>query len=652
MNHLVLTAFLIFFLLVKTLGQAPERFDTLRPQAREWLVKGQSELLAHQYEKACRSFSRSLEIAPGYLPAQRYLIAGLELSGKFPEAAYRCDGLLLEHPTYSRTLYYEAGRLHFLCGNYARALDLFAQFKELQKLPPTDFGILGETEQKMEQEYLAEVDDQILRCRTAEEASKFSRVDQVENVGQKINTGADEYFPCVSNDQSWMLFTSRRNRFSDEDLLVSYFADEWMGPMPLSTGFSSSNNEGMSTIVRNGRQMFFTACGRPAVKGTCDIWEASLEGANVKKFKPLLGDINSDAWDSQATISCDGTTLYFSSNREGGFGGTDIWVSHLAGDGSWEEPVNLGPGINTSGDEEAPFITNDGRILFFSSTGHRGLGEQDIFLSQFDGKWGEPVNLGPPVNSSFRELGFFLTADGRTGYFASDRAEGFGGMDIYRFLLPDPLGGRPITFVEGQVLDSMTWAPLQVTLFIEPRGKVETDENGRFFLCLPVDSTFAFTIVEPDYAVYYREVRTPVWENRKPYPVSILLQPAQILETEEGEVITFSGVPGRQISHGVYFDFDKADLNDEAIRQLDLFLAKLPADSTVISELEIIGYSDQVGSEKYNLVLSENRAKAVAMYLKEKGYHVDRLYIAGSGELMSSIPDEEKRKVEIVLHLK
>jgi len=651
MNQFVLTAFLFLLLLVETRGQGPERFDTLRPQARVWLEKGQAELLAHQYEKACKSFSRSLDIAPGYLPALRYLIAGLELSGRFPEAAYRCDALLLEHPTFSRTLYYEAGRLHFLSGNYARALDMFSQFKELQKLPPTDFGILGETEQEMEQGYLADVDDQILRCQIAQEASKFSRVAEVINVGPEVNTGADEYFPCVSNDQTWMIYTSRRNRFADEDLLISFYAGEWVEPTPLPTAFLSPNNEGMSTVVRNGRQMFFTACGRPAVKGTCDIWEATLDGPNVKKYKPLRGDINSDAWDSQATISCDGKTLYFSSNRDGGFGGADIWVSHLADDGSWEEPRNLGPEINTSGDEEAPFITNDGRILFFSSTGHRGLGEQDIFLSQYDGKWGPPFNLGPPVNSSFRELGFFLTADGRTGYFASNREEGYGGMDIYRFLLPDPLGGIPITFVEGQVLDSMTWEPLEVTLFTEPRGKIETDENGRFFLCLPVDSTISFTIIEPGYNAYYREVRTPVWENRKPYPVSILLQPVQILE-EEGEIITFSGGSGRQISHGVYFDFDKAELNAEAIRQLDLFLAKLPQDSTFIRELEIIGYSDQVGSEKYNLVLSENRAKAVAMYLKEKGYHVDRLYIAGSGELIASIPDEEKRKVEIVLHLK
>ena len=655
MSRFAFLAFLSLFWLVKSQAQPLEQMDLLRPQSKEWLEKGQAALLDHQYEKARRFFERSVEESPQYLPGQRYLIAANELLGNYQVAAYSCDALLLDHPDYSRTLYFEAGRLHFFSGNYARALDLFGQFKELQQMPASAFGMLGETEQEAEQQYLNEVDDLILKCRTAQEAARFSRVEAIENLGPGINSSGDEYFPCVSNDQTWMFFTSRRTRFADEDLLISFYAGEWMESMMLPSTFLTGQNEGMSTLVRNGRHMIFTACGRPAVKGTCDLWETDVEGTSLKKASPLEGNLNSDFWDSQATISCDGTTLYFSSNREGGLGGTDIWVSHLLNDGTWGEPQNLGPRINTPGDEEAPFITNDGRNLFFSSTGHKGLGEQDIFLSRLDSTrtfWGDPLNLGPPVNSSYRELGLFLTADGQTGYFASNRSGGYGGMDIYRFELPSPLGGRPITFVEGQVLDSLSWKPMQVTLFTESNEKIHTDENGRFFLCLPVDSTLTFTIIEPGYAVFYREVRVPVWENRKPYPLSILLQPTQVLHTEEGGIITFSGSPGRQVSHAVYFEFDKADLDGMSIQKLDEFLAKFTDENNVIEEVEIIGYSDQVGSEKYNLVLSENRAKSVAVFLKERSIHVDRLYIAGSGELMSSIPEEEKRKVEIVFHLK
>ena len=654
MNRFVCSAFLILLFLGEMTGQAVVPADTLNPASKDWMAKGQDALLAHKYEKAQKYFERALELSPGYRPALRYLAAANELMGNYLDAANQCDALLQADPRYSRALYYETGLLHFQSGNYSRALELFRQFRELQEQPSSHFGILGETEQEKEREYLRILNDQILACQIAREAAKFARVDAVENLGPAINSPADEYFPCVSNDQTWLLYTSRRNRFADEDLFVSFFAGEWMEGLPMPPSFLTSHNEGMSTLVRNGRRMFFTACGRPAVQGTCDIWEADMDGPNVLRTDRPEGALNSEAWDSQATISCDGQTIYFASNREGGSGGTDIWMSRLLPDGSWDSPVNLGPTVNTPADEEAPFITNDGRTLFFSSNGHDGLGEQDIFLSRLDpstGQWSRPMNLGPPVNSAFRELGLFLTADGQTGYFASNRAGGYGGMDIYRFNMPELLSGRPITFVEGQVLDSVTWQPLSATLFTDDQKKVYADEDGRFFLCLPVDSIFTFTIIEPGYAVYYEQVRVPVWNNRKPYPLSILLQPNQLLYTEEAGIISFSGSPGRQVSHAVYFDFDKAEFGVEAMRSLEDFLEKLPENSG-IREVEIIGFSDQVGSEKYNLVLSENRARSVALYLKEKGFHIDRLYIAGSGELISSIPEAEKRKVEVVFHLK
>ncbi|MBK7872164.1 MAG: PD40 domain-containing protein [Saprospiraceae bacterium] len=146
-------------------------------------------------------------------------------------------------------------------------------------------------------------------------------------------------------------------------------------------------------------------------------------------------------------VSCDGSTLYFTSDREGGLGGTDIWVSKRNLDGNWSEPENLKFPINTPSYEESPFITNDGQTLYFSSDGHLGLGDQDIFMSRIDneGNWSTPINLGPPVNSAHRELCFILAADGRTGYFASDRPEGFGGLDIYRVSLSSELYSEAIT---------------------------------------------------------------------------------------------------------------------------------------------------------------------------------------------------------------
>ena len=168
------------------------------------------------------------------------------------------------------------------------------------------------------------------------------------------------------------------------------------------------------------------------------------------------GYANSEKWESQASISCDGSLLFFASNRKGGLGGTDLWMSTRQADGSWSDPKNLGPKINTELDEEAPFITNDGKTLYFSSTGHLGMGEQDLFMSRLDdkGNWMAAINLGEPINTASRELGFFLSADGKTGYFSSNRKGGMGGMDIYKFELSEYLYAEPITFVEGFVKDS------------------------------------------------------------------------------------------------------------------------------------------------------------------------------------------------------
>ncbi|MEK7253343.1 MAG: hypothetical protein AAB316_01250, partial [Bacteroidota bacterium] len=179
----------------------------------------------------------------------------------------------------------------------------------------------------------------------------------VQNLGNAINSGSDEYFPFLSNDGTTIFFTSRKNEKADENLFISTRpSGDWRIAEQVSH-FNSGENEGMSSLVRDGRRMFFTACGRPEVLGTCDIWEADLLGSEVSEQKTAIGYLNSGAWESQATVSCDGSLLYFASNREGGQGGSDIWVSKRQPDGRWAEPENLGASVNTTGDEEAPFIS-------------------------------------------------------------------------------------------------------------------------------------------------------------------------------------------------------------------------------------------------------------------------------------------------------
>ena len=479
---------------------------------------------------------------------------------------------------------------------------------------------------------------------------------EVKNIGRNINTPADEYFPYLTNDRSLIFYTRRKDKFSDEDLFFSEKLNQsWAIGKSVGLEFNTSNNEGMSTILRNGRQLFFTACERPNVKGTCDIWMADLKGHKISNIQSVIGSSNSDHWESQASISCDGDRIYFASNRPGGQGGTDIWTSYLTEDGLWSEPENLGPAINSSGDEEAPFISNDSRTLFFSSTGHPGLGEQDMFLSKMDekGKWQTPVNLGAPINSSYRELGFYLSSNGTTGYFASNREhpKAAGGMDIYSFELPKGLNADPVTYLELTVIDSISKNPLLCSVFTEEEGKLQTDNNGRIFICSPANTSLNLTILEPGYDVYTKTIQIPEWDNSLMYSVLIPLKPQGGYTSSELLSFTSDEEAVEEIEHFIYFGFNKKKIDPIEKQQLNDFLNTLPNKEDLL-EIEIKGFSDQTGDDIYNMKLSEDRANEVAVYLKNKGYRVDRVFIEGGGELNADIPDREKRRVEIKIYHK
>ena len=177
--------------------------------------------------------------------------------------------------------------------------------------------------------------------------------------------------------------------------------------------------------------------------------------------------------------------------------------------------MNMGPSINTAEDEESPFISNDGRTLFFTSTGHLSLGDQDIFMSFLNekGDWELPTKLGPEINSPFTERCFFLSADGRTGYFASNRPEGFGGMDIYQVQFKEPLYSEPMTFVEGFVKDSISEKPVQTIVKITDRESIQTDRDGRFFICLPSISLLHTEASVNGYLPYSRNFNIPIWDQ-------------------------------------------------------------------------------------------------------------------------------------------
>jgi outer membrane protein OmpA-like peptidoglycan-associated protein/tetratricopeptide (TPR) repeat protein len=620
-------------------------------------MAGEEALLKKEYKKALRLFEKVLEQKPELHAARRYMGVCYELLGDYKRALHEYETIIERDSMFSRTLYYRAAEASQKSGAADKALRYFGKFEVMLGKPIEDFNGVTETEIADEPDLVAQLDQSIRATIITLDSTNFLNLGEVKNLGRSINSAEDEYFPVLTSNQKLMFYTTRKNERSDENLYYSIAKGEndWEKGASLSK-FNTKYNEGIPSFVRDGKTVFFTACDREGVGGWCDIWQADLEDLEITNVRSLEGKVNSEKWETQAAISCDGSTLYFMSDRPGGYGRTDIWMSNRLSDGTWSEPINMGPTINTPDYEEAPFITNDGETLYFTSSGHPNIGGSDIFLTRKDrqGNWSKPLNLGPPINSPHIELGFFLSADGKTGYFSSNRPEGFGGMDIYQFELPKELYSEPMTFVEGFVTDSLQNKPIQTTLQIPGREAVQTDENGRFFLCIHALTPLPVSVNEPLYLPYESEFAIPLWNNKTFYKVEVRLQPVQVPPT-----MTKKGIPQDTVAmeplkkpkrhdylHTIFFDFDKSEMSVSEVSSLEEFIQRIKGKKMI--RVEIIGYSDDVGTDTYNLKLSEERAKEIAVHLRDSnGILVNQIHIEGRGEIRDDKPKKLNRKVDV-----
>ena len=329
-------------------------------QASKIYKEAEGFLLQHEYQKALRSFKKALQLQPTLTAAKRGIGTCYELMNDYEQALNYYEDVLESDSLFSRLLYYQTGEAHYKVGNYQEALYYFRTFKDFQSKPFDAFGLQGDREKEQELEYIAKVDGSIKACQVSLDSLQFLNVTEVVNLGPGINTKNNEYFPFLSNDQELLFYNRlKAGNEGDEDLYFSRKANgKWRNGSSVP-GFNTDFSEGMCTMIRDGRRMFFTAYQREGVLGTCDIWEALVNGSEVTSVKALEDYANSESWESQAAISCDGNTLFFASNRPGGEGGTDLWFTKRQDDGKWSPPINLGPKINTPYDEEAPFITNE-----------------------------------------------------------------------------------------------------------------------------------------------------------------------------------------------------------------------------------------------------------------------------------------------------
>lgn len=631
---------------------------------------GVQYLLAGKPKRAVKPFREAIKLDTGHIAAYRFLGLSQELIGNYSSAVDAYQHVINHDPFFSRLLYYKLGRVYYKMSRPQLALHFLERFQELQELNIGDFGRNGEEEAAEERKVLARLDGEIKAARITQDSSQFINVTKLYNLGFPVNTQQNDYFPFFANDPNRFLFT-RQGQGHDEDLLIGRRKDaesEWF-----TSRFGSFNTlrpEGMCSIVRDGQRIYFTSCKGDEVvvakgfrrTGNCDLYAGWLVDGKIQEIIPLPDYINgADSWETQAAISCDEQQLFFVSEREPSFGMTDIFVCDRLPDGSWSEPRNLGDGINTPEAEEAPFLSDDGQTLYFSSTGHYSLGDEDIFASWWDSsqeRFTQALNLGPPVNGPHRELGFHLSADGKTGYVSSDRPGGLGKLDIYGFKLSERLSSSPITYLSGFVTDSLTGVPIVDQVVRVGTGKVyRTNYEGRFFICALSGEPLPVRVENEEYLPYSRTFAVPRWENISPYRIDIFLAQEKapepppplplVVEADTAWVSPPARTRIKKRNYTVLFNFEDASLTPRAIEGLQLFVGEVKGRNIV--NISVTGFTDSTGDAEFNLRLSQDRAKAVGIHLQTAGVKADEFNIVGAGELPGASQRALNRKVEITV---
>jgi outer membrane protein OmpA-like peptidoglycan-associated protein len=445
-----------------------------------------------------------------------------------------------------------------------------------------------------------------------------------------VNTDNDEYFPSLSVDGSLLAFTrqpkypgSTGQENLQEDLYYSTLQDS-VYDMPQAFPFpiNSAGNEGTQSLRQDGRIMFFTACNRPDTKGGCDIYYCVRSGDSWSDPVNMGYPVNSRYWESTPFLSQDGKHLFFSSNRPGGFGGMDIWQTILLADRSWSVPKNLGSPVNTPLDEMSPMLLVDGKTFFFASNGHIGMGGFDLY--KFDlsmlGKSYLPENLGYMVNTFHNEDGLTVNAAINLGLFASNR-DSITGKDIYQVDMNPYIPASSAFTLSGTVTDRITGRPVEARIEVQPHGdslisRVEADPiTGHYLLGIPEKPAYRIGAYFPGYLPYSFYYINDLTENHSQIQHSIMLEPIR----------SGAGI----IMQNIFFAFNSHELLPESASDLGEILAIFSQNPGIV--IEISGYTDSTGSDEYNLLLSQRRAESVMKYLIEHGINPGQLSAKGYG---------------------
>jgi outer membrane protein OmpA-like peptidoglycan-associated protein len=456
----------------------------------------------------------------------------------------------------------------------------------------------------------------------------------------EVNRFRLQYLPSVTIDNSSIFYTKRDDVNGDEDIVVSYFRDgQWTPAESVSNRINSPLNEGACTVSADGRTMIFTSCDGKNSLGSCDLYISKKVGDLWSYPKNLGQPVNTIYWESQPALSADGKTLYFSSNRRGGFGGRDLWVSKNI-NGDWSTPINLGSQINTVKDETTPFMHPNGVSLYFSANGYPGMGGYDLFKSEKrDSTWSVPENLGFPINTYKDEVSIVISANGLIAYYAKEEQKNFEILDskLVSIDLPSENRANATSYIIGRVISAKTEKPLSANIQVIDLATNETlyesksdSITGEYYMVLPVGLDLAGYVKKKGYLYSDFQFSTEMNIASEPDSIEIKLESVEIGQ--------------KLILKNIYFELDSYDLTSRSISEIENAYQLLKENPEIV--VEVAGHTDDIGAQSYNQKLSELRAKAVYTELINKGVNSDRLSFKGysDNEPIQPNTSEENRK--------
>ncbi len=559
----------------------------------------------YNFEEGIQFLNTSIEKDTNYLDSYIALFQYYVDHKKNNEAIQVFEKAFIKDPGYFNNLNLKYATAYATIGNYHKALNILkSQYESLpSNLKP-------------------KADELISICNFAIQQNNDPNI-KVVNAGDSINSSSPEYFPTVTVQDSLLLFM-RRDGVTREDFYYSNITPNgFSNALPLMDSINNTDKKGAPSLSSDLKNLFFAAELQEYGLGRYDIYEVSKTSTGWSEPMNVGPNINTTYWESAPSISPDGQALYFCSNKPGGYGGIDIYVSYKDEEGIWGEAMNLGPNINTKGDEQTPFIHADNHSLYFSSNGWPGFGNADLFVARkkIDGSWTKPMNLGYPINSFDNEGSVAISSNGTEGFIASDRPDSRGGLDIYKIKLSENTKANKTYYLNGHIVEAGTKKSLSGNVKLADLTdstqymQIYVDNAGHFVLALPYFDTLALQISSPQHE----------------YASSLMT--ADSIKVLNGKTVEFELAPIQKVFtknfKNVFFNINSAQLQSRSNNELNALVAYLKNNPTATILIE--GHTDNTGSDSLNQTLSSKRAEAIAAYLIHKGIDLNLIYTKGYG---------------------